>query len=92
MGRCDPESMGLALNILQDGSTGLPTGLGGLPSVTQPSTSVFPHPSTVHQSAYGGLYPKPVWPRPTPIRPASAGVASDPFPVSEKSVSEHEGV
>lgn len=86
MGRCDPESMGLALNVFQDGSTGLPTGLGGLPSVTQPSNSVFPHPSTVHQSACGGLYPKPVWCCPTPISTGIGRTASDPFPVSEKSV------
>lgn len=42
-------SVGLALSIFQDGSTGLPTRLGGLLSVTEPSNSVFPHPSTVHR-------------------------------------------
>ena len=67
-------SMGLALSIFQDGSTGLPTRLGGHLSVTEPSNSVFPHPSTVHRAPMAGYTPKPVWRRPTPIRPASAGV------------------
>ena len=47
-------SMGLALSIFQDGSTGLPTRLGGLLSVTEPSNSVFPHPSTVHRVPVAG--------------------------------------
>ena len=50
-------SMGLALNIFQDGATGLPTRLGGLLSVTQPSNSVFPHASTVHRVPAAGYTP-----------------------------------
>ena len=49
--------MGLALNIFQDGATGLPTRLGGLLSVTQPSNSVFPHASTVHRVPAAGYTP-----------------------------------
>ena len=84
MGRCDPEFYGACAQHFPGRGHRPPHQTGWTP--VRDTTLEFGVSSRVHcpPSARGGLYPKPVWRRPTPIRPAPAG-AHRTFSLSRKS-------
>ena len=84
MGRCDPEFYGACAQHFPGRGHRPPHQTGW--TLVRDTTLEFGVSSRVHcpPSARGGLYPKPVWRRPTPSRPASAG-AHRTFSLSRKS-------